>query len=292
MTRSLIQKIYSYDKQMTKSQMKIAKAVCNDYGKIAFLSIHRLAKHIGVSESTILRFADLFGYHGYKEFQKELQHLYELRVPPYRKQEQMRRRIREADIVEHVMGNDIGRIKHLMDNINRESLYSAATELIDANKIYIIGARSSKPVAEILYHNLSLLLDNVRFIEPLSHEEIYEQMLLTGPTDAFVAISLPRYSNAIENATKFAKQRKATIIAITDSEFSPISGYADVNIFTHDTRCEALSSVCAAVSIINTLSMLVYRRAEKKATAMITTLGKLWENHEESHKNARGKDGY
>ena len=217
------------EKQSTfsKGQKQISSFILAHYDKAAYMTAAKLGALVGVSESTVVRFANELGFAGYPELQHSLQEMIRSKLTTIQRIEITNDRIGESDLLEKVLNSDIDKIKHTLEEIDRTSFENAVDDLIGAQMIYIIGMRSSSSLASFMYHYLNLVFPHVRLVRTTSGSEIFEQLLRINDKDAIVGISFPRYSKRIINALGYAKKQGAKVISITDSAASPIAANAD-----------------------------------------------------------------
>ena len=272
-----IKNIYPY---LSKGHKKIANLIINDYDKAAFLTAAALGKVVGVSESTVVRFASEIGFEGYSELQKAIEELVRSRLTPNQRIDLTKQRFSKGDVIDSVMEEDISKIRSTMEKMDKNSFYSAVDALLDAKSIYIMGARSTEPVARLLAYNLSLIFDNVKFVNPTSSAEVFEQMLNIGENDALVAFSFPRYSSKMVNAVKFANSKNTKVVVITDTETSPLADYATYLLTAQSDMASFMDSLIAPVSIINAIVVEITRRKEKEIRARFDALEKVWDEYE------------
>jgi len=272
-----IRAIYS---TLSKGQKKIANAVLNDYDKVAYLTAAKLGTLVGVSESTVVRFADELGFEGYSQFQLAVQELVRIKLTPNQRIEITKQRIGRGDVIDNVMESDINKIKHTLERLDRKAFINAVDSIISARTIYITGARSSEPIARHLSYNLSLIFDNVKFIVPTSSSEVFEQMYSIGEEDVVIAFSFPRYSSKMINGIKFAKQKNAKVVVFTDSDVSPLVEYADCVLIAQSDMASFMDSLVAPLSIINAIIIEITARREKEITERFDALEKLWDEYE------------
>ncbi len=285
MALDISQRISKLYQDFSKGHKKIANAVLNDYDKVAYMTAYRLGKHVGVSESTVVRFAGILGYDGYTAFQKAIQELVKTKLTPNQRIEITKQRMGKGNVLENVMHSDIDKIKHTLDNLNRDDFYKSVDTILAAKTIYIIGARSSEPIARILEYNLSLIFDNVKFVNASSGAEVFEQMFSIDPYDVLVAFSFPRYSSKVVNAVKFAKTKNAKTIAITDSVISPLVQHATYTLLAQSDMASFMDSLVAPISIINAIIVEITGRREKKITERFDMLEQIWDEFNVYTKN-------
>lgn len=272
-----IRAIYS---TLSKGQKKIANAVLNDYDKVAYLTAAKLGNLVGVSESTVVRFADELGFEGYSQFQLAVQELVRIKLTPNQRIEITKQRIGRGDVIDNVMESDINKIKYTLERLDRRAFVEAVDSIISARTIYITGARSSEPIARHLSYNLSLIFDNVKFIVPTSSSEVFEQMYSINEEDVVIAFSFPRYSSKMINGIKFATQKNAKVVVFTDSDVSPLVEYSDCVLIAQSDMASFMDSLVAPLSIINAIIIEITARREKEITERFDALEKLWDEYE------------
>lgn len=279
MTDDISHRIRKCFSSLSKGQKKLANAVLYNYEKTAYMTASKLGHFAGVSESTVVRFANELGYEGYSEFQRAVQQLVKTRLTPNQRIELTKQRMR-GDIIENVMEADIDKIRHTYEKLDRDTFTNAVDSILDAKNIYIIGARSSETLALLLKHNLSLIFDNVKFIQPTSTAEVFEQMFSIGEGDVIIAFSFPRYSSKVVSAVKYAKQNNAKVIVFTDSSSSPMAEYATYLLLAQSDMAAFMDSLVAPMSIINAIIIEITNRREKMIRERFDKLEKVWDEYE------------
>ena len=280
MAADISERIRAVYSTLSKGQKKIANAVLNDYDKVAFLTAARLGDLVGVSESTVVRFADELGFEGYSQFQFAVQELVRIRLTPNQRIEVTKQRIGRGDIIDNVMTSDINKIKYTLENLDRQAFSASVDAILSAKNIYITGARNSEPLARLLSYNLSLIFDNVKLVVPTSSAEVFEQMYSISEEDTMIAFSFPRYSSKMINGIKFAKRNNANIVVFTDSVVSPLVEYADCVLIAQSDMASFMDSLVAPLSIINAIIIEITARREKEITKRFDDLEKLWDEYD------------
>lgn len=261
----------------SKGQKKIAHAILNEYDKVAYMTAAKLGAFVGVSESTVVRFANELGFDGYSDFQRAVQELVRTKLTPNQRIEVTKNRLGTSDVLATVMESDMNKIRYTLESINRDTFYSAVNSILEAKHIYVMGARSTEPLALVLNYNLSLIFDNVKFVKPTSTAEVFEQMFSIGKDDVLIAFSFPRYSSKMINAVKYAKKSGATVVVFTDSDISPLADYASCLITAQSDMASFMDSLVAPISIINAIIVEITNRKEKEITARFDRLEKVWD---------------
>ena len=280
MATDIAQRIRNIYSTFSKGQKKIANAILNDYDKAAYLTASRLGRMVGVSESTVVRFAAELGFERYSEFQRAVQELVRTKLTPNQRIEVTKQRIGRGDILESVIESDISKIRYTLDKLDRKVFDKSVDAILEAKNIYITGARSTEPLAKILAYNLSLIFDNVKFVSPTSSAEVFEQMYSVSEKDTLIAFSFPRYSSKVVNAVKFASQNNAKVVVFTDSEISPLAEYASYLITAQSDMASFMDSLVAPLSIVNAIVVEITQRKEKEIRARFDSLEKIWDEYD------------
>ena len=277
MITDISQRIKNLYDSLTKGQKKIAGAILNDYDKVSYMTAAKLGEHVGVSESTVVRFAYSLGYEGYSEFQESVQELVRTKLTPNQRIEVTKQRLGSADVVSTVMESDINKIRFTLEKMDRDTFLKAVDLIINAKKIYVMGARSTEALASMLSYNLSLIFDNVNLIKPNSTAEVFEQMFSIGKGELLIAFSFPRYSSKMVSAVKYARQNNADVVVFTDSSLSPIAEYATAILTAQSDMASFMDSYVAPISIINSIIVEITHRREKEITERFDRLEKVWD---------------
>ena len=270
------------EKQSTfsKGQKQISSFILGHYDKAAYMTAAKLGALVGVSESTVVRFANELGFAGYPELQHSLQEMIRSKLTTIQRIEITNDRIGESDLLEKVLNSDIEKIKHTLEEIDRTSFENAVDDLIGAQMIYIIGMRSSSSLASFMYHYLNLVFPHVRLVRTTSGSEIFEQLLRINDKDAIVGISFPRYSKRIINALGYAKKQGAKVISITDSAASPIAANADDLLLAKSDMASFVDLLVAPLSIINALIVAIGRKKQDEIAETFGKLERIWDEYD------------
>ncbi|MBQ8174778.1 MAG: MurR/RpiR family transcriptional regulator [Clostridia bacterium] len=280
MENDIESRIRAKESEFSKGQKKIASAILENYDKAAYMTAARLGEMVSVSESTVVRFAIELGYAGYPELQHAVQELVRAKLTSNQRIQVSNLRLGDGDVLDSVLAADMAKIKYTLENINRDSFERAVDALCAARRVYILGVRSSASLASFLSFNLGLVFDNVRFIQPTSSGEVFEQMLDIGAGDVVFAISFPRYSTKLINAVKYAHAQGASVISLTDSVMSPIAAPADAVLTAQSDMASYVDSLVAPLSIINAVLVAITKKTQDQITARFDKLEKIWDEYD------------
>lgn len=276
----LFKKIENMRSKLSKGQKRIAQYIEEHYDKAAFMTASKLGETVGVSESTVVRFAVEIGYDGYPKLQKAMQELIKDKLTSVQRIEVTSTRFGDDDILGSVLNQDIEKIKRTIDEISHDDFNAAVKAIVEAKNIYIFAVRSSSALANFLGYYFDLIFGNVRVVSTTSKIEIYEKLLHINENDVIIGISFPRYSKTAVEGMKFASDRNASVIAITDSMISPLVAPADYVLLASSDMASIVDSLVAPLSLINAL--IVATVLEKKASVESTfqRLEAFWDKYD------------
>ena len=268
-------------KEATKRTAKaVADFIREDYDKAAFLTAAKMGEEVGVSESTVVRFATALGYDGYPEFQKALGELVRMKLNSIQRMEVTYGRISQGEILASVLHSDIEKIKLTMEAIDHEAFEMAVDTILKAKRIYVIGIRSCSPLASFLSFYLNLICEDVVEVDTNSSSEIFEQLIRIGEEDVIIGISFPRYSMRTLKALEFASNRKAKVITLTDSVNSPMNLYSSCNLIAKSDMASIVDSLVAPLSVINALVVALCMKKQDDVIETLETLEDIWDEYQ------------
>jgi len=264
--------------KLSKGQKRIAQFIIEHYDKAAFMTASKMGAQTNVSESTVVRFANSLGFEGYPQLQRSLQDIIKTKLTTVQRVDMDKEYSSDIEVVERIMKSDMDNVRHTIEDIDFHGIEKAVDAIIKAEKIYIIGLRSSKSLADFLGFYLSLILGNVSMVG-FGISDIYEQMLRISDKDLLISISFPRYSSRTIEVTQYAKEQGAQVIAITDSAISPIAGIADHYLTAKSSMASFVDSLVAPLSLINALIVAIGMREKKDIKEYFNKLENIWEKY-------------
>ena len=279
MNRDILAVIQENIHTFSKGQKKIANFILESYDKAAFMTASRLGKKVGVSESTVVRFAAELGYDGYPDMQKSLQKMIRNRLTSVQRIEVTNDRLGDQDLLSMVLQSDIEKIRVTLEELDRENFEKAVDAIVSARKIYIIGVRSSAAIASFLHFYFNLIFENVYLVSANTSSEGFEGLLRDGEGDGVIGVSFPRYSSRTVQAMSFARDRKATTVAITDSEASPLAPISQYTLKARSDMASFVDSLVAPLSLVNALLVAVSQRKNDDLAHTFRTLEEIWEEY-------------
>ena len=282
MNTTLIGLINAHAPEFSKGQRRIADFITQHYDEAAFMTAARLGDEVGVSESTVVRFATELGFDGYPGLQKALQELIRSKLTIVQRLDVTRARMADGDVLKTVAAGDVANIRRTLEDVEPAVFEDAVERIVRARNVYVFGAGSCKHLAGFLTHYLQMLLGGqVRRIAVASQAEIFEEMLDLSAEDVVIGISFPRYSKISVQAMHYANSKGATVVALTDSALSPIAPYATNLLTAHSDMASVVDSLVAPLSVINALIVALSLRTMERTRSKLEELEQLWNNYEE-----------
>ena len=279
MERDILALINKEYHKFSKGQRMICRYISENYDKAAFMTAGKLGQTVGVSESTVVRFATELGYDGYPGMRPGMQSR-RIAWSAVQRIEVAKEQIDRGNILDAVFSADMDKLHSTIDEVSKEDFNRAVDAILKAKTVYIVGMRSSTSLASFLGFYLNLLLDNVRLIHDTSVSEVYEQVFRIHEGDVFIGISFPRYSSRTIKAMQFAKSTGATAIGITDGRSSPFFGVADINLFAKSDMVSFLDSLVAPMSLINALIVAIGYQRPDNLSDTFRKLEGIWSEYE------------
>lgn len=285
MKQDLLKTIEENMSTYSKRQKQISLYILENYDKAAYMTASKLGSAVNVSESTVVRYATELGFDGYPQLQNALRELTRTRLTAVQRVQVTDSIIGDSDVLKKVLYADADRIRATFDEIDVAAFDTSVEKICNANKIYIIGIRSSSTLADFLSRSMKVIFDNVVLLEAGSGSEVFEQMLNISEKDVLIAISFPRYSKRVVGAVEYAHSLGANVISITDSNTSPIADKANQILVARSDMVSFVDSLVAPLSLINALVMGVARMKKEELNDRLHKLEHLWDEYEVYDKN-------
>ena len=286
----LFDKLQEIMPTLSKGHKKIAEYIMERYDKAAFMTASKLGTIVGVSESTVVRFATELGFEGYPELQRALKEYTSNKLTTVQRIDVMNDQLSGNDVYEKVLNMDIDKIRKTLEEGDRNEFYRTVDALCAAKNIYVIGARSAAVLARFLSFYFNMMFDNVKLVHTTSTSEMFEQILNIGENDIMIGISFPRYSTHTVKAFRYAHEQGAKVIAITDSKASPLAEYADNMLLARSDMVSFADSLVAPMSVINALIVAVGMRKSDYVVKNYERLNAVYDEFEVYEKTDKDTD--
>lgn len=283
----ILQHIEASMDNFSKGQRAIARYMLEHYDKAAYMTALRLGTEVNVSESTVVRFAIELGFDGYPELQKSLREFIRTRLTTLQRIEIANDRIGDSDVLEKVVNLDIEKLKVTLESINKNDFNKAVDTVISARKIFIMGVRSSAPLAQFMDYYFRMIFDDVKLVSTQSRSEIFEQLFRAGEDDVVIGISFPRYSKRIISAMEFVKSRGVKTVALTDSPDAPIANIADSALIARSDMASFVDSLVAPLSVINAMTVAIGMKKKTELADVFNKLEEIWDKYDVYDKTAK-----
>jgi DNA-binding MurR/RpiR family transcriptional regulator len=284
----LLSRIEQEYPKFSKSHKRIADFILNDYQKAAYYTAAKLGEETDISESTVVRFAAQLGFEGFPEFQAALRDDIKGKLTTLQRMEVASFKMLDEDVLEKVMRSDRDAIKETLANVSHDDFKAAAAAINDADRIYILGVRSAAPLANFMNFYLKMVYDNVVLITSASSSEEFENIFKIRKEDVCIAISFPRYSKQVVTTLEYAKEKGAKIIAVTDSDSSPIAPLATYLLKAKSNMASFTDSLVAPLSLINALIVEATIGKRDEVLGTFAELESIWDKYDVYEKTEDG----
>ena len=264
----------------SKGQKRIARYITDSYDKAAFMTANRLGKTVGVSESTVVRFAVDLGFDGYPSMQKAMREMVLNRLTSVQRIEVANDRFGDQDVVSMVLHSDMEKLRQTSETVSRESFNAAVSAILKAKRVYILGVRSVAPLANFLGHYLNYMFNNVHVISGFSAGEMFEKIVGVNSEDVVIAFSFPRYSASTTKGARYCRSAGATVIGITDSTDSPLGQCSDHVLVAKSDMVSLVDSLVAPLSLVNALIVAIAAKREKELSQTFANLERIWDKYD------------
>ena len=288
MSSDILSILHSQAHTFSKGQRLIAKYITEAYDKAAFMTASKLGKKVGVSESTVVRFAVELGYDGYPSMQKAIQEMVLNRLTSVQRIEVANDRMEGQDVISTVLRADGEKLRQTEELLNRQEFSKAVQAILDTDRVYILGVRSAAPLAQFLGYYLNYMSTNIHVVTTSGEGEMFEKIVAIKPEDVVVAISFPRYSSATVKAARYCRSAGATVIGLTDSRLSPLGQNADFVLEAKSDMVSLVDSLVAPMSVINALIVAIAARREQRLSKIFTSLEQIWDEYHVYEKQEGG----
>lgn len=279
-TTDIISRINELYSNMSKGHKRIAQYITEHYDQAVFMTAAKLGAELGISESTVVRFAAGIGYEGYPEFQKALEEWVKGQLNSVQKIGVKYGKSTQSEILTSVLSSDIEKIQDTILNLDPNAFETAVNTILEAKNIYVVGLRSCEPLARFLHFYLNMIREGVQLLTTTSVTEMFEQMIRIDEKDAIIGISFPRYSMRTLKAMEFANDRNAKVIAITDNIHSPMNLYSSCNLFARSDMVSIVDSLVAPLSLINALVVALCLKRPDTVKKNLELLEETWNNYQ------------
>lgn len=266
-------------KNFSKGQRRIAAYIEEHYDKVATMTASRLGATVGVSESTVVRFATELGYSGYAELQRAMQNMIRGRLNSVQRLEITAANTPYRELLSAAINQDIDMLRNTLEEISEDDFYAAVDAMVHAKRVYIVGSRSSLALATFMAHYCQLIFENVHLLDATNEAHIFEQLFRLDKDDAVIGISFPRYSKKVIKAMQFASDTGAVCVALTDAESSPVAQAARHKLLVRSDMVSFVDSLVAPLSLVNAFIVAIAMRKQDEVRGNLQKLEHIWDEY-------------
>ena len=263
----------------SRGQRRIALYITEYYDKAAFMTASCLGKNVGVSESTVVRFAVELGYDGYPSMQKAMQEMVLNRLTSVQRIGVAHDRLGDQDVVSMVLHADAEKLRQTNETVSRENFQKAVNAILKAKRIFVIGVRSAAPLANFMGYYLNYMFDRVHVVTTSGGSEMFERLVNVEAGDVVIAFSFPRYSTATVKGVQYCRSVGASVVGLTNSNISPLAQNSDFVLVAKSDMVSLVDSLVAPLSLVNALLVALASGREEILAKNFDTLERVWEEY-------------
>ena len=263
----------------SKGQKRIAAYILEDYNKAAFMTASRWGKTVGVSESTVVRFAIELGYEGYPSMQRAMQEMVLNRLTSVQRLEIAHEQMADQDVLTSVLHSDAEKIRQTAESVDRDAFNAAVEALLNGKQIYILGARSAAALANFAGYYMKYMFKHIHVVTTTGGGEMLERLINVEEGDVVLAFSFPRYSTATVKGVRYCDSVGATVISVTNSQTSPLAAFSDYVLVAKSNMVYFADSLVAPLSMVDALLVALASRKGTVLEKNFDTLEHLWEEY-------------
>ncbi len=273
--QDLISQLNRSGKRLSKGHRRIAQYIGEHYDKAAYMTAGKLAEAVGISDSTVVRFAAALGYEGYPQLQRAMQELVSHRLTAGQRVE-MAADMPPEETLPTVLRSDIHNLRATLDELDPALFERAVNRILGAKAIYVIGLRSAAPLAQFMGFYLNYIFEDVH-VTSAGVADVYEEIARMKDGDVLIGISFPRYSSRTLEAMRFAKRCGAQVIAITDGPMSPLCAVADDSLTARTEMASFVDSLTAPMAVINAILVALGMKRREALAEHFRQLEAIWD---------------
>ena len=279
MRQDILSVLKSKEATFSKGQRRIAQYILESYDKAAFMTANTLGRTVGISESTVVRFAVELGYDGYPSMQKALQEMVVNRLTAAQRIEVTNDRMVGQNVLSMVLQSDMEKLRQTGETVDRDAFEAAVNAVLGAERVYIIGVRSAAPLANFLGYYLNYMFQNVHILTASGASEMFEQIVGVNSKDAVIAFSFPRYSATTLKTAQYCRSTGATVIGVTDTKLSSLGQCSDHVLVAKSDMVSLVDSLVAPLSVVNALIVAIAAKKEKELSKTFQELEHVWSEY-------------
>lgn len=251
---------------LSKQLQQVARFALDHPTQLAMATISSISKDANVQPSTIIRFANAFGFSGFSEMQRIFQDYVSKRSANYKERVRLVMKSGASpeqwsneELLQKFCATSILSLESLSKNMDAQSLDKAIALLQEVDRIYVMGQRRAFPVSTYLVYVLNHSQCRAHLLDGQGGL-LAEQLNTMSDRDALIATTFQPYSEETKVAILAAKDTGAKVILITDSSLYPLASKVDICFLAHDAEVLTFRSLTSSMCLAQSLATaLVFR---------------------------------
>ena len=261
---------------ITPTQRKVLDFLLKRPEEAVFLTASRLARQLNLSDTSIVRLAQSLGYDGYPDLRRRLRELVQARMTTVGRLDKTAKKVVTVeDAFRNVLAMDVRNLQRTLEDTDQAEFSAVVDALNDARRIYVIGLRSTNCLAAFLTSALRFMRRDVIQLLP-GTGEMWEELRGLGSKDVVVGFSFPRYTKVTVEVIEFAIKNGARVVAVTDSELSPIAASAHWTLPVPYEIDSYMESFTAALSLVNAIVTALAFKSRENTVKNLREMEEAW----------------
>lgn len=272
--RELINDKYLF---LSKGHQKTADLILSNTNKIVDLTAKDLADILGLSESTIVRFAQELGLEGYRDLRNLIVEDVKSSSTSLDRMDLFSETDGYSSSINMSINSEISHLKRC-ESLNKQLIKSIVEQMKKSRKIYLLGCRTSHFLASYFHFYLNILMDNVVLLGD-SETTIHEEMVNISEDDLLFVISYPRYTKLMLDVVNHAKSKKVFIASLTDNDSNKLSKMSNITLPINNNLLFFIDSLVVPMAIINSIIIDISMSNRQNTINALTKMEELWKNY-------------
>lgn len=261
---------------LTPTQKKTLDYILKNTDQVVFLTATELARRLDVSDASIVRTAQALGHSGFPGLKRRIRDLVLPRISTVQRLGETVRNVESvSDILTNVVTADLDNLNKTLEGTDPTVFEEVVKAMDAARRIYAIGLRSAHCLAVFMVSALRYLGRDVMLMKP-GTGEMWEQLRDVETADVFVGFSFPRYTRITVEAMAYAREKGATVVAVTDSELSPLASASQLVLTVPYQIDSYIESFTAALSLVNALVTGLAFRGRTDTMKILGEMEHVW----------------
>ncbi|MDR1043866.1 MAG: MurR/RpiR family transcriptional regulator [Candidatus Adiutrix sp.] len=272
---NIIEELQRLHPELSPRMRKLATYIADHHKEAAFLNAGTLAREAGVSEATVTRLACALGLKGYPGLRQALQTHAKgfMALPKYENG------LDDKFLLSKVASVEKSIIDEMLLSISPKLFQQAVDKLHAARSITVVGTRYNQMAAAYAAYFLNCIRPSVRLVSGIG-AETFTELRESGPKDVALAVCTARYPRETLKILSMFRERQTPVIAITDSQLSPVQPLADLSLIVPMKFLSYIDPLGGVMILLHALVTGLYLKNPAKTKARLKDYNEFMEKND------------